>query len=255
MNLKKGTVIRLNMVNLMKDDSLYSQGMKPFVFSKKRHLEGDGTKWHRAGFNIEYFYNDKTIRTNSKTLDLAFDSKYVDNLKDKFKRINTLSFCYEFQYDNDMVFFTHFAPYSYSDVFRYFCKLECDEKLKEHMRIDYICRTLGKVPMYGLTITNNIKEEYISQAEEIELFRQFEYQGLSVKPKKRKTILPGLPGYEESIREKTLLEKLQDLLLVKNKEEEAAEQEKIQAFLTALNNPKQAEKDAKKKKKQEEAKE
>lgn len=43
------------------------------------------------------------------------------------------------------------------------------------MRIDYICNTLGKVPMYGLTITNNIETEYISQEEEIELFRKFEY--------------------------------------------------------------------------------
>jgi len=60
------------------------------------------------------------------------------------------------------VFFAHFAPYSYSDVFRYFCKLECDESLKDMMRIDYICRTLGKTPMYGLTITNKINEDYIT---------------------------------------------------------------------------------------------
>jgi hypothetical protein len=92
-------------------------------------LEGDGVHWHREGFNIEYYYNDLTIRTSGKTLDMGFDPRYVENLKDKFKKTNTLSFSYEFKYDNDIVFFSHFAPYSYSDVFRYLCKLEVDEKI------------------------------------------------------------------------------------------------------------------------------
>ena len=124
LNVKKGTVVKLNMMNLMKDDSLYSIGMQPFVYSRKRHYEGDGVQWHREGFDIEYFFNDKTIRTSSKTLDMAFDPRYVDNQKDKFKKMSTLTMSYEFKYDNDIVFFTHFAPYSYSDVFRYLCKLE-----------------------------------------------------------------------------------------------------------------------------------
>ena len=55
-----------------------------------------------------------------------------------------------------MVFFTHFAPYSYSDIFRYLCKLEADESLKDLMRIDHVCNSLAKVPMYCLTITDNI---------------------------------------------------------------------------------------------------
>jgi len=162
-NIKKGTVMKLNMLNLMKDDSLYSQGMRPFVYSRRRHIEGDGVQWHREGFNIDYFYNDKTIKTTSKTLDMEFDSRYVDNQKDKFKKTNTLTFCYEFKYDNDMVFFTHFAPYSYSDVFRYLCKLEVNPRLREFMRIDYICQSLGKVPMYGVTITHDIENDYLTQ--------------------------------------------------------------------------------------------
>ena len=130
---------------------------------------------------------------------MEFDSRYVDNQKDKFKKTNTLTFCYEFKYDNDMVFFTHFAPYSYSDVFRYLCKLEVNPALREFMRIDYICQSLGKVPMYGLTITHDIENDYLSQEEEIQLFRQFEYENLDVKPKKKKVLLPGLPGYKDPL--------------------------------------------------------
>jgi hypothetical protein len=102
---------------------------------------------------------------------MAFDPRYVENQKDKFKKTNTLSFTYEFKYDDDIVFFTHFAPYSYSDVFRYLCNLEVNEEAQKIMRIDHICNTLAKVPMYCLTITENINESYITQAEEIELFR------------------------------------------------------------------------------------
>lgn len=132
------------------------------MYSSKRNKEGDGATWHREGFNIDYFYNDKTIRTSAKTLDMGFDPRYVGNEKDNFKKMSTLSFCYEFKYDDDTVFFTHFAPYSYSDVFRYLCKLESDHRLRNIMRIDHICNSLGKVPMYGLTITENIREDYIT---------------------------------------------------------------------------------------------
>lgn len=78
MNVKKGTIVKLNILNLMKDDSLYTHGMKPFVYSQKRHLQGDGVKWHREGFNIEYYYNDLTTKTSNKTLDMSFDPRYVD---------------------------------------------------------------------------------------------------------------------------------------------------------------------------------
>ena len=67
------------MLNLMKDESLYSHGMQPFVYSRRRHMEGDGVQWHRECFNVDYFFNDKTIRTSSKTLDMEFDPRYVYN--------------------------------------------------------------------------------------------------------------------------------------------------------------------------------
>jgi len=55
-NIKAGTTVRLNILNLMKDDSCYSQGMKPFVWSAKKEEE-KGVKWERDGFNIVYSAN------------------------------------------------------------------------------------------------------------------------------------------------------------------------------------------------------
>lgn len=44
----KGNGVRLHIMNLMKDDSLYSTGMQPFVFSKRK-WEATGIGWHRGG--------------------------------------------------------------------------------------------------------------------------------------------------------------------------------------------------------------
>ena len=60
--------VRLNIMNLMKDDSLYSSGMQPFVFSMKK-WQTTGIGWHRGGSDIIYDNTGgQTIRTCSKTV-------------------------------------------------------------------------------------------------------------------------------------------------------------------------------------------
>jgi len=56
-NTKKGQVVKFNIVNLLKPDSLFNEGMKPVVFSGARSAE-DGTTWHHAGYDISYFKNN-----------------------------------------------------------------------------------------------------------------------------------------------------------------------------------------------------
>jgi cytosolic carboxypeptidase protein 2/3 len=48
---------RLSIVNLMKPDSLYSNGMRPLFYSQKK-AELKKVGWHRAGDNITYYKND-----------------------------------------------------------------------------------------------------------------------------------------------------------------------------------------------------
>jgi hypothetical protein len=70
----------------------------------------------------------------------------------------------------------------------YLCQLQANDTNKDKMRLDYICNALGGAPMYGLTITNNIKNKYIPQGKEIFKYQRFEYRGHEVKPKKVKYI-------------------------------------------------------------------
>lgn len=52
-NTKKGHKVRFNIVNLSRSESLYQQGMKPYVFSEK-HNRMSGTDWEQTGEHISY---------------------------------------------------------------------------------------------------------------------------------------------------------------------------------------------------------
>lgn len=45
--------VRFNIMNLSKTASLYTEGMRPCVWSKSRHEE-DGTGWFRGGDDVTY---------------------------------------------------------------------------------------------------------------------------------------------------------------------------------------------------------
>ena len=66
------------------------------------------------------------------------------------------------------------------------CSLHANEANKDKMRLDHVCNSLGRAPMYGLTITNNIQTGYVNQGKEIFKFQRAEFKGAKVKPKKVK---------------------------------------------------------------------
>lgn len=55
-NMKAGVTYRFTIINLMKSSSLYSQGMKPLLYSEREAME-KGVGWQRTGSNIKYFRN------------------------------------------------------------------------------------------------------------------------------------------------------------------------------------------------------
>lgn len=61
-------------------------------------------------------------------------------------------------------------------MINFLCTLQANDAHKDKMRMDYICNTLGKAPMYGLTITNNIQTKYVKAGKELFKFQRFEYK-------------------------------------------------------------------------------
>lgn len=55
-NTKKNQKIKLNIINLVKKESLFSYGLKPLVFSEK--ASKNGHTWHRSGYKVCYEENN-----------------------------------------------------------------------------------------------------------------------------------------------------------------------------------------------------
>jgi hypothetical protein len=134
--------IKFNIINLIKGDSLYNEGMQPAVWSQKKNRE-TGIKWFRDGTNISYKGN--------KWPRYTVDSKGRRHTVGKFC---TLTFTYEFHTEKDTVYFAHCYPYTYSKLRRFVEKVE--KVAPKYCRVDELCRTLAGNSCYMMTITSQI---------------------------------------------------------------------------------------------------
>jgi hypothetical protein len=140
---------------------MYNYGMKPFVFSLKKFSE-EGVRWHRGCFDISYFRNNQTIKTyHNKPLDKDLnvsnsscedEGNYAEPSGGRYKSLCTLTFSYKFEYANDTVFFSHFAPYTYDDLEDYLYRIKKTHNpnhLDSIMRTDVLCKSIAsKVNFY-----------------------------------------------------------------------------------------------------------
>ena len=65
-NTRKDKTYRFNIVNLMKPDSNYNQGMKPLIYSCT-DAEKKKIGWHRDGFNIAYYQSSRKKKPMNPT--------------------------------------------------------------------------------------------------------------------------------------------------------------------------------------------
>lgn len=143
-NPKKMTVT-FNILNFVKFDSLFNQGMKPLIYSDKEE-KATGTQWHRDGFGIEY--KENTISSNQH----ASRSYYC------------LRFSYTFRHAHDTVYFAYSYPYTYSMMLHHLGQIEHNHS--NIARVNQLCLTLGGNTCPLLTITSNI-QTYTPYEEEL----------------------------------------------------------------------------------------
>lgn len=134
-----GKKVRFNIVNLMKYESLYNNGLKPLVYSAA------AGKWQRDGYSISYYRND--LPKTSSPASFHY----------------TLTFCYTFVEPDDTVFFAHCFPYTYATLTEELGTLAAQHS--ETLRVDILCKTLGGNDCPVLTITQNV-ETYQSWSDE-----------------------------------------------------------------------------------------
>ncbi|XP_016840121.1 cytosolic carboxypeptidase 2 isoform X2 [Nasonia vitripennis] len=130
-NTKSGTMYRLSIVNLCKEDSLYNEGLRPLLYSTKdANLKSIG--WRRCGENISYYKNDSS---------------------DEEKEKHTLTFNIYFPHDQDIVYLAHCYPYTYTDLQEYLAKIANDPVKTRFTKLRLLCRSLAGNGVYYLTIT------------------------------------------------------------------------------------------------------
>ena len=159
MNVKKGQTVTFHICNLYKEESLYNSGMKPFVFSTKANSLQGTKKWKRDGTNISYFRNGKSLAGSSLPPD-KYNSK-KEKKERQYRSLSTLTFSYTFEYDRDCVFFSHFAPYSYSQLTSFLNSIP--SQFPDHekfLRGNVLCKSLSGVSVPILTVTDRIEDYY-----------------------------------------------------------------------------------------------
>ena len=147
---------KFNILNFTKRDSLYDCGMRISVFSKiKSSLAKIGTlpaiftDWFRGGNNILYHPSRISVDDHAHSL----YSKYV--LKSNI--YYELSFEYEFEYENDIVYFAYAPPYTYSKLLELLKELKMDCKQNNKIfKEEILCKTLSGLDLPILTITEKI---------------------------------------------------------------------------------------------------
>eukprot|EP00347_Sterkiella_histriomuscorum_P003123 403365502 len=166
--------IQFNILNLAKPQSLYSQGMKPCIYSKQQNQK-TGRGWFRGGQDIKYFQNEIPRKTGNPTAQYnGANSNFLYNNNGAGEGLEyhfTLSFVYEFEEEEDEVWFAHAIPFTYTDLQHNLIKAQKVSVNKQILKTNIMCKTLGGSPCPMITITEKI-DTYLDYYDDILLNQQ-----------------------------------------------------------------------------------
>ncbi|NXF54561.1 CBPC2 carboxypeptidase, partial [Oceanites oceanicus] len=131
-NTRRDPLYRFTIANLAKPKSLYSEGMRPLLYSQ-RDAQSCGIGWRRVGDDVRY-YQGGSSREEPATF--------------------RLSWTVRFPHDGDTCFFAHSYPYTYSDLQRYLRSLTGDPVRSRYCTVRVLSHSLAGNTVYLLTITS-----------------------------------------------------------------------------------------------------
>ena len=163
-NTKKGKKANFTIINMLRNHCAYQKGLKIMTYSKKQ-AQNENIGWHRDCKNIMYYTNNLfTYNENSK----------------KRRSLYSLSFEYEFKYDNDTVYFANSLPYFYSKLTKEINIYENKIKKKNFfLEKNKITQTLGGNDLILLNINSSKSPDNINSEISLPLLNQSCNQPLS----------------------------------------------------------------------------
>ena len=120
--------VKFHILNFTKNESLYSQGMLPVVYSEKEKDKG----WHREGTEVRY----KPSKLNTGERRVYY----------------SLTFVYKFLWEGDKVYFAYAVPYTFTRLVKVIREICTDHEDIIHQ--DILCKSLSGVEVPFLTITD-----------------------------------------------------------------------------------------------------
>ena len=138
-NTQKGRKVNFNIINMLRKTSIYNHGLKIMTYSTIQ-AEKENIGWHRDCKNIIYYPNNLFV--------------YNNNNANKKRNLYSLSFDYEFKYDNDIVYFANCLPYFYSTLMKELNKYELNEDKYPFFLRKTIVTTLGGNDLDMFTINS-----------------------------------------------------------------------------------------------------
>lgn len=158
-NVKAGQEVTFNIKNFGKTDSLYSDGMRPLLYSSKSE-QG----WMRCGTNIRYTQSGVPTTScaggeekNAADTSKEPPKKSISHLSGQY----SVSFTHTFEYSDDLCYFTFCHPYTFTDLQNYLIEAQSDSNKCKRFRRTTLCNTIAGNACDLLTITapcQSIKE-------------------------------------------------------------------------------------------------
>lgn len=121
----------------MKTFSLFNSGMLISIYSEKK-AENEKIGWFNGGKNIQYYPNSLF--------------KYVRDAK---RFLSSLTFSFEFEYENDTVYFVNTLPFTYTDLEKDLNELQKNDLKNNFILRKTLCTTLAGNNLDYLNITSN----------------------------------------------------------------------------------------------------
>ena len=138
-NTKKGRKVNFNIINMLRKTCVYNHGFKIMTYSTMAAVK-ENLGWHRDCYNSIYYPNNLYV--------------YNNNNLSKKRNLHSLSFDYEFKYDNDTVYFANCLPYFYSSLMKELNKYELDEEKYPFFHRKTLAVTLGGNDLDMFTINS-----------------------------------------------------------------------------------------------------
>ena len=138
-NTKKGRKVNFNIINMLRKTCLYNHGFKIMTYSTMAAVK-ENLGWNRDCYNSIYYPNNLYV--------------YNNNNVSKKRNLHSLSFDYEFKYDNDTVYFANCIPYFYSSLMKELNKYELDEDKYPFFHRKTLAVTLGGNDLDMFTINS-----------------------------------------------------------------------------------------------------